>query len=149
MLAQYSDLMGADGTNNEAACTQIGARTGAGAAGEAVPCTKVDDGMARVFSLLGKRWSGLVITVLMERPVHFAELRRAIPGISERMLSDRLAELGAVGLVVREVSEGPPLRVSYRLSEAGAALRPALRELGRWAEMYLLEDGQCPEQFRT
>ncbi len=115
--------------------------------GEAA-CAKVDDGMTRVFSLLGKRWSGLVVAVLVERPVHFAELRRAIPGISERMLSDRLTELGAVGLVVREVTEGPPLRVSYRLTEAGAALGPALDALGRWAQTYLPEGGRCPERFR-
>jgi DNA-binding HxlR family transcriptional regulator len=111
-------------------------------------CTRVDTGMTRVFSLLGKRWSGLVIAVLMQQPVHFADLRRAIPGISERMLSDRLTELAAAGLVVREVAEGPPLRVSYRLTEAGAALGPALSALRQWAETYLAEDGRCPEQFR-
>jgi len=111
---------------------------------DAGPCQKVDDGMTRVFQLLGKRWTGLVVAVLLQRAVHFAELRRAIPGISERMLSDRLTELGAAGLVVREVDEGPPLRVSYRLTEAGAALEPALKELGAWAERYLPEGGQCP-----
>ncbi|MEV8031151.1 helix-turn-helix domain-containing protein [Streptomyces sp. NPDC086182] len=111
---------------------------------DAGPCQKVDDGMTRVFTLLGKRWTGLVVAVLMQHPVHFADLRRAIPGISERMLSDRLTELGAAGLVVREVNEGPPLRVSYRLTEAGAALEPALKELGSWAERYLPENGPCP-----
>ncbi|PBC62281.1 transcriptional regulator [Streptomyces sp. Tue6028] len=115
---------------------------------EAGPCQKVDDGMTRVFQLLGKRWTGLVVAVLLQRPVHFTELRRAIPGISERMLSDRLTELGAAGLVVREVDEGPPLRVSYRLTEAGAALEPALKELGAWAERYLPEEGPCPEALR-
>ncbi|WP_328554505.1 MULTISPECIES: winged helix-turn-helix transcriptional regulator [unclassified Streptomyces] len=113
------------------------------------PCQKVDDGMTRVFTLLGKRWTGLVVAVLMQHPVHFADLRRAIPGISERMLSDRLTELGAAGLVVREVNEGPPLRVSYRLTEAGAALEPALKELGSWAERYLPESGTCPDRLRT
>ncbi|MEU9208804.1 helix-turn-helix domain-containing protein [Streptomyces sp. NPDC048415] len=111
---------------------------------DAGACQKVDDGMTRVFQLLGKRWTGLIVAVLLQRPVHFAELRRAIPGISERMLSDRLTELGAAGIVVREVDEGPPLRVSYRLTEAGAALEPALKELGSWAERYLPEGGQCP-----
>ncbi|WP_425245695.1 winged helix-turn-helix transcriptional regulator [Streptomyces sp. NEAU-NA10] len=95
--------------------------------------------MSRVFALLGKRWTGLIVAVLMERPVHFSDLRRAIPGISERMLSDRLTELGAAGLVLREVDEGPPLRVSYRLTDAGAALEPALRELHGWAERHLPE----------
>lgn len=107
-------------------------------------CKTVDAGMARVFALLGKRWTGMIVSVLMERPVHFAELRRAVPGISERMLSDRLAELGAAGLVLREVDEGPPLRVSYRLTEAGAALEPALRELAEWAKAHLPDAPSCP-----
>ncbi|MCX4579890.1 helix-turn-helix transcriptional regulator [Streptomyces sp. NBC_01571] len=104
---------------------------------DAGPGQKVDDGMARVFQLFGKRWTGLIVAVLLPHPVRFADLRRAIPGISERMLSDRLTELGAAGLVVREVDEGPPLRVSYGLTEAGAALEPALKELGNWAEKHL------------
>lgn len=136
--------MAVDGIQNEPVCTS----DQSACMPDDAACTKVDDGITRVFSLLGKRWSGLVIAVLMQRPVHFAELRRAIPGISERMLSDRLTELGAVGLVVREVTEGPPLRVSYRLTEAGAALGPALNQLGKWAETYLPENGRCPEQFR-
>lgn len=111
-------------------------------------CKKVDDGMARVFGLFGKRWTGLVVAALMERGAYFADLRRAIPGISERMLSDRLTELAATGLVVREVDEGPPLRVGYRLTEAGRALEPALKELTRWAETYLPDGGGCPERFR-
>ncbi|MFE9623522.1 winged helix-turn-helix transcriptional regulator [Streptomyces sp. NPDC006527] len=102
-------------------------------------CKRVDGGITRVFQLLGKRWTGPIVAVLVEQPAHFADLCRAVPGISERMLSDRLTELGAAGLVVREVDEGPPLRVSYRLTEAGAALEPALKELGRWAEEHLPE----------
>ncbi|WP_212912879.1 helix-turn-helix domain-containing protein [Streptomyces sp. TS71-3] len=129
--------MAPDQTDAEAACAKVH-----------TACVQVDDDMTRVFTLLGKRWSGLVIAVLIRQPVHFAELRRAIPGISERMLSDRLAELVSVGLVVREVTEGPPLRVSYRLSEAGSALEPALGELRQWAVRYLPEGGQCPEEFR-
>jgi DNA-binding HxlR family transcriptional regulator len=90
-----------------------------------------------VFALLGKRWSGLVVAVLTGGAARFAELRRAIPGISERMLSDRLSELTDSGLVVREVLEGPPLGVSYRLTAAGMALRPAMEELSRWAHEHL------------
>ncbi|MFJ2110400.1 MULTISPECIES: winged helix-turn-helix transcriptional regulator [unclassified Streptomyces] len=112
----------------------------------AEPCKRVDVSITRVFELLGKRWTGPIISVLMERAVYFADLRRAIPGISERMLSDRLTELGAAGLVVREVDAGPPLRVSYRLTEAGTAMEPALRELSSWAESHLRrpsDDGGC------
>ena len=106
-------------------------------------CKRVDEGITRVFQLLGKRWSGPIVAVLVEQPAHFADLRRAVPGISERMLSDRLAELGAAGLVLREVDEGPPLRVSYRLTEAGAALEPALRELAEWAKAHLPDAPPC------
>ncbi|GAA3362307.1 hypothetical protein GCM10017744_052500 [Streptomyces antimycoticus] len=65
------------------------------------------------------------------------------------MLSDRLTELSTAGLVVREVDAGPPLRVAYRLTDAGKALEPALKELSRWAESHLPSGGDnCPEQFR-
>lgn len=109
------------------------------------PCVGADMALTRVFELFGKRWTGLIVAVLTQRPAYFAELRRAIPKISERMLSDRLSELVDAGLVVREVDPGPPLRVSYGLTEAGLAFRPALNELGRWAEKYLPDDGQCAE----
>lgn len=111
---------------------------------DSAACKRVDQGITRVFQLLGKRWSGPIVAVLVEQPAYFTDLRRAIPGISERMLSDRLAELGAAGLVLREVDEGPPLRVSYRLTKAGAALEPALRELGEWAKEYLPDEPPCP-----
>ncbi|MEU6547291.1 helix-turn-helix domain-containing protein [Streptomyces sp. NPDC046859] len=109
-------------------------------------CKRVDEGITRVFQLLGKRWTGPIVSVLTAGPAYFVALRRAVPGISERMLSDRLTELTAAGLVVREVYEGPPLRVVYRLTEAGAALEPALAELGGWAMKHLPEKdrpGNC------
>ncbi|AXK37311.1 transcriptional regulator [Streptomyces armeniacus] len=110
-------------------------------------CTEPEPAITRVFQMLGKRWTGLIIAALMNGPGHFAELRRAVPGISERMLSDRLSELAALDLVTREVDAGPPLRVSYRLTDAGAALRPAMAELTRWAVEHLPaeESAQCPE----
>ncbi|HSX97686.1 MAG TPA: helix-turn-helix domain-containing protein [Streptomyces sp.] len=113
------------------------------------PCRQVDEGISRVFALLGKRWTGLIVAVLMPHPAHFVDLRRAIPGISERMLSDRLTELGAAGLVVREVDDGPPLRVAYRLTEAGAALEPALRELKDWSESHLPQSWPCAGAARA
>ncbi|MBT2386187.1 helix-turn-helix domain-containing protein [Streptomyces sp. ISL-11] len=109
-------------------------------------CKSVDVGMTRVFELFGKRWTGLIVATLMPGRVYFSDLRRAIPGISERMLSDRLTELAAAGLLVREVDAGPPLRVAYRLTEAGEAMDPALRELGRWAAKYLADDPTCPKE---
>lgn len=92
-----------------------------------------DDALLRVFALLGKRWSGLIIGVLLQGPARYAELARSIPGISERMLSNRLGELIDAGLVSRAVEDGPPLAVSYRLTRRGEGLRPGLDELRHWA----------------
>lgn len=92
-----------------------------------------DAGLARAFAFLGKRWNGVLLGTLADGPAGFAELTRALPGISESVLSDRLGELARVGLVSRTVREGPPLGVSYQLTERGAALVPALRALARWA----------------
>lgn len=91
------------------------------------------EALTYVFTLLGKRWSGMVIGRLMDGAARFAELARTVPGISQRMLADRLAELTAEGLVEREVSPGPPVSVTYRLSPRGEALRPALDALRVWA----------------
>ncbi|WP_318842157.1 winged helix-turn-helix transcriptional regulator [Streptomyces marincola] len=112
-------------------------------------CSAPDTAVLRVFGLLGKRWTGVLIAALMNGPGYFTELKRAVPGISERMLSDRLSELADEGLVTRRVQEGPPLRVSYCLTPAGRALSPALKELTRWAEAHLEgAAGRCPEEFR-
>jgi DNA-binding HxlR family transcriptional regulator len=97
-------------------------------------CARVGDELTKVFALLGKRWTGLILAGLMPGPAHYADLRRAVPGISERMLSSRLAELSAAGLVTREVVDGPPLGVRYQVTPSGAALRPAMEELAKWAQ---------------
>jgi DNA-binding HxlR family transcriptional regulator len=99
-----------------------------------------DEALTGVFTLLGKRWTGMIIGVLLERPARFAEIARAIPGITEAMLSTRLAELREADLVDREVLNGPPIASIYRLTERGEALRPALLALGTWAEAHLLKD---------
>jgi DNA-binding HxlR family transcriptional regulator len=100
------------------------------------PCG--DESLIEVFSLLGKRWSGRIVGMLMDGPMRFAELHRAVSGISESMLSQRLGELIDAGLVGREIIEGPPIGAAYRLTEAGMALRPALEELSRWAGVHLV-----------
>ncbi|MFU8874226.1 winged helix-turn-helix transcriptional regulator [Micromonospora sp. SL4-19] len=92
-----------------------------------------DGGLARAFAFLGKRWNGVLLGTLANGPAGFAELGRALPGISESVLSDRLGELCRVGLVSRTVREGPPVGVSYQLTDRGAALVPALDALTRWA----------------
>src|SRR3954471_11539910 len=91
-----------------------------------------DAAMVRAFEVLGKRWNGMILSVLAKGPAAFSELRRALGTISDSMLSDRLAELGATGLLERTVESGPPVSVSYELTDAGRALVPALDLLAGW-----------------
>lgn len=86
--------------------------------------------------LIGKRWTGAIISALTDRPLRFGELARAVPGLSDRLLSQRLRELEEEGLVEREVEAGAPVRVTYSLTEKGAELRPAITELKQWAKRW-------------
>lgn len=95
------------------------------------------DLLTAVFALLGKRWSGLIVGTLLSGPARFTEISHQVNGVSERMLSERLNELTAAGLIERTVLAGPPVGVEYRLTPRGEALRPALDELGRWAQEHL------------
>jgi len=92
-----------------------------------------DGALVRAFSFLGKRWNGLIIGVLAGGPASFSGLRRAVGGISDSVLSDRLSELARAGLVQRTVDDGPPVAVSYRLTDAGDSLTPVFRQLAIWA----------------
>ena len=86
--------------------------------------------------LIGKRWSGAILLVLSEGPQRFGELTRAVPGLSDRLLSQRLRELEEADLVERSVEEGSPVRVSYELTEIGRELRPVIEELREWAQRW-------------
>jgi DNA-binding HxlR family transcriptional regulator len=101
------------------------------------PCETLGKPLAQVMTLLGKRWTGVVLTTLMQGPVYFSDLKRAIPGINDRILNERLVELAAMRLVTRTVVDGRPVRVRYEVTEHGAAMKPALAELARWAENHL------------
>ena len=100
-------------------------------------CVRADAALVRAFDLLGKRWTGVLLGTLSGRPAGFRTLARAVEGISDSMLADRLGELCDAGLVVRTVTQGPPLSVSYALTDAGRALLPALEQITRWAEQHL------------
>jgi DNA-binding HxlR family transcriptional regulator len=100
-------------------------------------CVRADAALVRAFDLLGKRWTGVVLGTLSGGPAGFRALSRAVDGISDSMLSDRLGALCKAGLAVRNVDEGPPISVSYELSDAGRALLPALEQITRWSEEHL------------
>ncbi|HEY2007326.1 MAG TPA: helix-turn-helix domain-containing protein [Solirubrobacteraceae bacterium] len=87
--------------------------------------------------LVGRRWTGAILRVLMDGPLRFSEVAAAIPELSDRLLSERMKELEARGMVRRTVVPGPPLRVRYELSVMGRELEPALSELQVWAQRWL------------
>jgi len=99
-----------------------------------------DGALARAFGFLGKRWNGVLLATLIAGPAGFSELRRAVSGISDSVLSERLSELCQAGLVQRSVTDGPPVAVHYALTTAGQALLPALQELTTWAARNLPAD---------
>jgi DNA-binding HxlR family transcriptional regulator len=86
---------------------------------------------------VGKRWTGAILRVLMDGSMRFSEIAQAVPELSDRLLSERMKQLEARGLVHRTVHPGPPLRVEYELSRMGRELEPALSELERWAQRWL------------
>jgi DNA-binding HxlR family transcriptional regulator len=88
--------------------------------------------------LIGRRWTGAIVAVLLDHgPLRFSEIAHAVPELSDRLLSERMKELEARGVVSREVDPGPPVRVAYALTAMGRELRPALQELKSWAQQWL------------
>lgn len=87
--------------------------------------------------LVGKRWTGAIIFLLLASPRRFAELRDAIPAVTDKMLSDRLRELEREGIVDRSVFAETPVRIEYSLAEKGRALANAFESLTEWADEWL------------
>ena len=104
---------------------------------DAEACVRADAALVRAFDLLGRRWTGVLLGTLSGGPAGFRAISRAVDGISDSVLSDRLSELCNVGLATRTVDEGPPISVAYELTDAGRALLPALEQITRWAEQHL------------
>src|SRR5260370_31081399 len=91
----------------------------------------------RAIELIGKRWTGAVVKALLPGPARFNQLLAGIPGISDRVLTERLRELETEGIVERLVDPGPPVRVSYPLTARGRTLEPLLAAVADWAGSWL------------
>jgi DNA-binding HxlR family transcriptional regulator len=89
--------------------------------------------------LIGRRWTGAILQVLLRGPHRFSEIRTAVPALSDRLLSERMKELEARGIVDRAEQPGPPPRVTYELTEMGQELGPALMAVEDWAHRWLAE----------
>jgi DNA-binding HxlR family transcriptional regulator len=86
--------------------------------------------------LIGRRWTGAIIFVLLRSRCRFATLREAIPDITDRMLSERLQELEDEGIVERTVIPETPVRVEYALTKKGRELSTAFEAIGTWAHKW-------------
>jgi DNA-binding HxlR family transcriptional regulator len=91
----------------------------------------------QAIELIGKRWTGAILFVLLDGPLRFSEVKLLVPDLSDRLLSERLKELESERIVERRVIDDMPVRVEYALTEKGAALEPAVRSLKAWARSWL------------
>jgi DNA-binding HxlR family transcriptional regulator len=90
----------------------------------------------RAVELIGRRWTGAVLRVLLADITRFNEIAAAVPGLSDRMLAERLKELEAEGVVERTVTPCTPVRIDYRLTEKGRALESVVRAVAGWVEAW-------------
>jgi DNA-binding HxlR family transcriptional regulator len=95
----------------------------------------------RAIDIVGKRWTCLILRVLLAGPRRFGQIEDVVGGLSARMLSERLKELEACGIVERRVYPQTPVRIEYCLTEKGRGLQRALDELQRWADAWADEQG--------
>jgi DNA-binding HxlR family transcriptional regulator len=96
-------------------------------------CIKFQQAM----ELLGKRWTGLIIKLLMERPLRFSELAERLEVVGDRMLSERLKELEHQGVIERRIFAEVPVRVEYSLTEKGRALAPVIESIEAWSDRWV------------
>lgn len=94
----------------------------------------------KTFTLLGKRWTGLIIRMLMDDCCRFGDLAHRIPGISARMLAERLKELEQEAIIRRIVIPDMPVKIEYKLTDKGQSLARALDPLQEWAESWIKQE---------
>ncbi|WUH98696.1 helix-turn-helix transcriptional regulator [Spirillospora sp. NBC_00431] len=91
----------------------------------------------RAVEVIGKRWTGAILRAMLLDVNRFADLRGVVPGLSDRMLTERLKELQDEGIVERIVHDETPVRIEYRLTEKGLELHDAVYALSRWADRWI------------
>lgn len=96
-------------------------------------CPKVE----KSFELIGKRWTGLIIYVLMSGPQRFSELHEMIPQLSRRVLTERIKELEEHGIVIRHIIPERPIRSEYLLTKKGTELGKILGPISEWADSWV------------
>ncbi|MFL6111463.1 MAG: winged helix-turn-helix transcriptional regulator [Catenulispora sp.] len=87
--------------------------------------------------IIGRRWSGAILRAMLSGATRYTDIVDAVPKLSDRLLSERLKEFEAVGMVNRVVIPDTPVRIEYHLTQKGVELEPAFRELAEWAEKWI------------
>ena len=87
--------------------------------------------------LIGRRWTGAILRAMLSGEARFSDIASVVPGLSDRLLSERLKELEAEGIVMRTVVATTPVRVDYALTEKGQALSEVIAAVSTWAEQWL------------
>jgi DNA-binding HxlR family transcriptional regulator len=96
--------------------------------------------------LIGRRWTGAILMVLLQGASRFTDIVQSVPGLSDRLLSERLKELETEGIVSRVVHAETPVRIEYQLTAKGQALSSVTESVAQWAEQWVQQDLQpCPE----
>ena len=98
----------------------------------------------RAVELIGRRWTGAILRALMVGVSRFSDLAATVPGMSDRMLSERLKELESEGVVVRRVIPETPVRIEYELTEKGRALQDVIEAVSVWAGRWAVEEAEAP-----
>jgi len=88
--------------------------------------------------LIGAKWKSIILFRVLEETRRFNELRRLMPGLTQRMLTNQLRELERDGLIARKVYAQVPPKVEYSMTEFGKTLEPVLLTLKQWAEVQML-----------
>jgi DNA-binding HxlR family transcriptional regulator len=90
--------------------------------------------------LIGKRWTGAILRALLAGQTRYTDIAASIPGLSDRLLSERLRELEAEGITTRTVIPDMPVRVEYHLTDKGQHLLPVIEAVSAWAETWVDPD---------
>lgn len=91
---------------------------------------------SKAIEIIGRRWTGSIIRSMLAGASRFSEILTAVPGLSDRLLSERLKQLEQEGIVQRTVVPSTPVRIEYRLSDKGLGLASVVRSVNEWAEAW-------------
>jgi DNA-binding HxlR family transcriptional regulator len=90
----------------------------------------------RTIEIIGRRWTGAIVRSMLAGSVRFSEILAEVPGLSDRLLAQRLRELEAEGIVQRHVTPSTPVRIEYRLTDKGRGLASVVRAVADWVEVW-------------